>query len=234
MDNPNEYILIKSIDDGWEKLESLKKKWEKVKPNNDHKFPEYIDDRIEVLEDILNSELPIMEKFSRTNSEINIINAFIKKPHLGLKEIFFYTPINEKLRYFTMFHKHFSDKEFWRKLSMIYTGQDFQKLPHQIYKLYFNSNRPYREELMDEEEKAHYNKLPDIIKAYRCMSKEEKKREEFGFSWTLSKDVAQFFVDRNNKIYQKEHVIYEKLLHKSDIIAYLNERDEEEILYLPQ
>jgi len=75
----------------------------------------------------------------------------------------------------------------------------------------------YKDYFMDEENKAEFDKLPDKIKVYRgyddC---------PYGFSWTLSKKIAEMFGSN----------IREREVEKKDVFAYLNDRTEEEIIIL--
>jgi hypothetical protein len=44
-------------------------------------------------------------------------------------------------------------------------------------------------------ERRSLAKLPDDVKIYRGMTKQEASGKTFGVSWTLSKEVAKFFRD---------------------------------------
>ena len=54
----------------------------------------------------------------------------------------------------------------------------------------------------------------------------KKNAQEDGLSWTLSKEVAEWFASR----FENDGEIIEKTVHKTEVIAYFNDRDEEEIV----
>tara|TARA_R100001163_G_C5030112_1_gene170558 strand:- start:441 stop:1151 length:711 start_codon:yes stop_codon:yes gene_type:complete len=78
--------------------------------------------------------------------------------------------------------------------------------------------------MMDEEEKAFFDSLPDEITIFRGGI------DDKGFSWTLDKDKANWFANRLN---QNEEV-FEKTINKNNALAYLNGRGESEIIYIPE
>ena len=77
--------------------------------------------------------------------------------------------------------------------------------------------------LMGQENYEVYENLPDTFVVYRGL--QENARED-GLSWTLSKDVAEWFASR----FENDGEIIEKTAYKTEVIAYLNDRDEEEII----
>jgi len=106
--------------------------------------------------------------------------------------------------------------------------------------------------MMSRQERAYLKSLPDILTIYRAC----KKSNQAGLSWTLSHDTAKFFTlhmkagslidnvfqtirsgasvagrSRYNKL--KSFILHGQC-RKQDIIAYLNNRDEDEILIDPQ
>ena len=79
-----------------------------------------------------------------------------------------------------------------------------------------------KELLMTEEEFEFFNNLPEEITIYR--GAESIK----GISWTLSKEKAEWFAKR----FEINGTVFEKTVKKSDCFCYLNERQEEEIIYI--
>ena len=77
--------------------------------------------------------------------------------------------------------------------------------------------------LMGQENFKVYENLPDIFTVYRGL---QENAQEDGLSWTLSKDVAEWFANR----FDNEGEIIEKVIHKSEVIAYFSDRDEDEIV----
>ena len=79
--------------------------------------------------------------------------------------------------------------------------------------------------LMDYDELNYFNNLPEKIVIYRGgVSKR-------GISWTLNKDIAEWFANRFRAI-NKGGQLFEKKVFKNDCIAYFNDREEEEIIYI--
>ena len=79
--------------------------------------------------------------------------------------------------------------------------------------------------LMDYDELNYFSNLPKKIIIYRGgVSKR-------GISWTLDKDIAEWFANRFKAI-NKGGQLFEKKVFKNDCIAYFNGREEEEIIYL--
>lgn len=63
--------------------------------------------------------------------------------------------------------------------------------------------------------------LPDTFTAYRAGSAD-------GFSWTLSKEKAEWFQERFSAHYEVE--IHERVFKREDALFYTNEREEEEVI----
>jgi hypothetical protein len=79
-----------------------------------------------------------------------------------------------------------------------------------------------KELLMTEEELEFFNNLPEEITIYR--GAESIK----GISWTLSKENAEWFAKR----FEINGTVFEKTVKISDCFCYLNEREEQEIIYI--
>lgn len=88
-----------------------------------------------------------------------------------------------------------------------------------------------KELVMNEEELAYYNSLPDKVTLYRGCSIEEYEDEDgdscFGISWTTSRDVAEFFAFRNE---QEDTAVYSIEVDKEDIKAVFLSRNELEAI----
>lgn len=139
-----------------------------------------------------------------------------------------------KGKYISVFMKHmgsFSDEEYWENLTYAYMNQDFSHVSYDVYKMIFSSKRSNKEKLMSDEDIKFLKNLPDTIKIYRGGAKKEKSKG-YGISWTLNKDIAQQFVDRKKVLVSDDLEVLEITIHKSKVVAYLNQRNEEEIIYL--
>lgn len=77
--------------------------------------------------------------------------------------------------------------------------------------------------IMDKNDLKAYNDLPEQVIAYRGVQPGEPVK---GFSWSLNLNTAQWF----SKRFSDEGQVYSATINKSDVIAYINSRDEQEII----
>lgn len=99
----------------------------------------------------------------------------------------------------------------------------------------FSSEEPSREKLMSKKEQKYLSTLPENLTIYRGMTVQEFESGDFGVSWTLSKDVAEFFAytyGRNHATAHLPKMVHELQVKKSDIVAYFSERKEFEVIYM--
>ena len=90
------------------------------------------------------------------------------------------------------------------------------------WKRILRSPRVIQKSIMREEDYKLYEELPNDLVIYRgCVSKNEN-----GLSWTLSKEKAEWFASR----FGKTGHILEARIEKSNAIALLNHRNEQEII----
>ncbi len=80
-----------------------------------------------------------------------------------------------------------------------------------------------REELMTKEDLEYFDSLPETITIYRGVKKADKID---GVSWTLSREIAERFTYD----FLDDGYVVEKEVHKNDVLAYFNIRDEQEIV----
>jgi hypothetical protein len=125
-----------------------------------------------------------------------------------------------------------TDREFWTAVGQVWTDSENVWQYRQHWHLIFLSPRPEREYMMPEEDRAAFAAMPEQLTIYRGCNRLNKH----GFSWTLNRQVAEMFTRRNiinaetgKRV--KTRVI-ERVIHKSEAIAYLNDRKEEEIVTL--
>jgi hypothetical protein len=133
-----------------------------------------------------------------------------------------------------LFKKHqntFTDEEYWINLRDTYIRQDFEQLNYKDLKKLFSSKRNFREKLMDNEEQEYLNSLPDRISIYRGGSIEEPNTG-YGLSWSLNKEIAAKFVTIKSALTFDKMVVHEITIPKTKVVAYINSRQEQEIIYL--
>jgi len=151
----------------------------------------------------------------------NIHETDINKMFIGPEK--FYLPLKH-------FSQSLSDRDFWRILGEQYTmcNPRLGSISNEYFKL-LKSKRPERNALMNKSELNIYTNLPSLVKVYRGMSEEEYQCKNYGYSWTLNEEIAKFFA---NKFYSHEGTVTSLTVSQKRIIAYFNEREEEEVIYL--
>ena len=79
--------------------------------------------------------------------------------------------------------------------------------------------------VMDEEDRADFEELPDRVKIYRGVTEYNQNMVKV-LSWTLDRKVAEWFAHR---FMSKGHV-YAATILKKDILAYYDGRNEQEVV----
>ncbi len=132
-------------------------------------------------------------------------------------------------------HCRMNPKTYWKGLADAYTCSDDTYRYKEIIRKLFGKNLPRREELMTTSEKKYFNALPNSLTIYRGMTVEESKSKDYGISWSLKESIAEFYCNsymRNHSTYKMPKTIVKLLINKKEVIAYFNNRKEEEIIYL--
>jgi hypothetical protein len=121
--------------------------------------------------------------------------------------------------------KEIPDEKYWELLGDVFTDTENAWQNKSTWQMLFASDRPFRFAMMRPEDVAAFEALPDVVTIYRGCNYANKN----GLSWSLSEETAQFFADR---FYKNDNtgMILEAQVKKSDVIALLNHRNEQEIL----
>ena len=82
---------------------------------------------------------------------------------------------------------------------------------------------------MNQEERAAYKSLEDIVTVYRGVTSYNVKNVK-ALSWTLDRDTAEWFAHR----FGEEGTVYEAQIPKEHILAYFNGRNESEVVVDPK
>ncbi|WP_099369859.1 hypothetical protein [Sphingobacterium sp. 1.A.5] len=88
---------------------------------------------------------------------------------------------------------------------------------------------------LNNDDAEYFNQLPDQITIYRGMTVEEFEGGEYGVSWSLKKEVAEFFANtygRNFSTVDSQKIVVERTINKKDVITFNNERKEFEVIYI--
>lgn len=126
-------------------------------------------------------------------------------------------------------------KLYWETLREVYTMSDDLFIYRNDLRLAFMSEEENRESLMSKKERTVLNILPDKVKIYRGVTTDEIDSKCFGLSWSLKKEVAEFFAFKYRRNYDSSSslkTVIEMEVDKNEIIAYFHDREEEEIIYL--
>lgn len=126
--------------------------------------------------------------------------------------------------------KHLTDKEYWDLLSDIWTDTENYWQNAAEWQEFFSSARPWRKYLMTTEERNHLRSLPNPVTVYRGFSVDEAEK---GLSWTTSLNKAYWFAQRLTKDGEVPRIAT-MTVDKDQIIAYKNERGEDEVIILPE
>lgn len=129
----------------------------------------------------------------------------------------------------------FGNKIYWYALKGTYDLCDNLYPYKEEIKKAFSVNIPGKRDLMNKEEKELLRSLPETVTIYRGMTEAESISKDYGVSWTLNKEVAQFFAfqyRRNHATQGKKKVVEELTINKKDIVAIFLGRKEFEVIYL--
>lgn len=153
------------------------------------------------------------EKIDRCSNTVSVYNIIRKSYRLTfLKFIWNYLSVQDKGR---LLRSAWTESED--------PNQDVNVSISEAVKMFKNSDKEF---LMKENELEFLRSLPDEIKLYRGVA---VGRNPEGLSWTPNLELARWFSHRFDN---KEEKGYVKcgIANKKDILAYLDERNEEEIV----
>lgn len=120
----------------------------------------------------------------------------------------------ELLNILTKYAHCFSDEEHWEMITDYWVLQEMNTNGERLenWKKIFNL-RPRINKLVE--------KLPETFTAYRA-------GDESGFSWSLSKETAEWFQNRFSDVYETE--IHQREFKRDEILFYTNSRNEQEVV----
>jgi len=141
----------------------------------------------------------------------------------------------ERFHVFYQIRNSLSDKLYWETLGYVYSLSDNLYDQRKKVRRCFRERRPHKSYLMSKLERDYLNTLPETLTIYRGMTCKEYKSKEFGISWTLKKEKAEFFAFTYWRNFSTNHL--KKMVHsidikKSQVEAYFGGRNESEIIYL--
>ncbi len=134
-----------------------------------------------------------------------------------------------RLPFLKHIQKTLSPDEMGRMLADIWVGSENPnncEIPLSTLIKWFK--KASRESLMDAEELAYYDSLPDEFMVYRGIGSKSNKK---GISYSLSLEKAEWFAKR---FQQKKGYVLAGTAKKKDVLAYFNSRKEQEVLVEPK
>jgi len=134
-----------------------------------------------------------------------------------------YDLITDEKEYYEFLKDAYIDSEF--PMSGFYEYED-------LLKLFWHKNYPKL--MMDKDELAFYNQLPNELTIWRGIRVEDELDEEnIGFSFTLDKEKAEWFAKRFSQDGRGTPMLIEAKVKKDKILSVFLNRGEEEVLVSP-
>lgn len=213
-----------------ERAKELLEKLTQPKNINEEKKKKHI----KCLEKIISGKItgdPIIQFMRNAECIVAAFNFIDSEGKETFNQLCMSTSKSQLLPLFKKFQKSFTDIEYWENLGYVYVMQDFEQIDYLMLKKIFSAKRANREYLMSQEEQEFLKRLPDEIEIYRGGTINELK-EGFGISWTLNKQIAEKFAKNKSIQTGQEMTIHQLIIKKNKVVAYLNSRKEDEIIYL--
>lgn len=183
----------------------------------------------------------VITPYNDNDFVINDINSMYQRKQEMLNQakrehnFFKYVFLHERPYRVRIFHSEvlewdISKQDFWWLFKDVWLDSEniFENkiLWHSLLK----THRDEPQLMMNEDERETLESMPDKLTIYRGGI------DDKGFSWTLNKDTAKWFAkrwDKHNYYPISVPSVFEKEINKVDVLAYLDDRNEEEILYIP-
>lgn len=122
-----------------------------------------------------------------------------------------------------------TDKDYWELLRDVWVDSENIWQNKDLFKKLLTSKRKGSEYFMNASENRFFDKLPEEFTIYRGY---HENRNKNGFSYTLDKKIADWFSVRFTDASLYVPNVKEIVVKKKDVFAYINSRDEKEIIYL--
>ncbi|MDB4778227.1 hypothetical protein OAG68_02100 [bacterium] len=122
------------------------------------------------------------------------------------------------------------DRTYWELASSVYTQSENLHQNQAAIRQVLTSDRPERTAMMTTEEQQFLDGLPSQVEIFRGFAFDNSR----GWSWTISRDKAEWFANRYAKELGGITRVASGSIAKCDVIAYLDGRDEKEIVCDPK
>jgi hypothetical protein len=122
-----------------------------------------------------------------------------------------------------------SNEDYWELVGSVWVDSENIYQNEDEWEFLLSSERPGREHMMDEEERAAFAALPDTLTVYRGCHRE---LNEDGLSWTLDRDRAAWFAKRFASVTGSDPIVHVGEVSKSQVVAHFLGRNEAEIVLI--
>lgn len=134
-----------------------------------------------------------------------------------------------RLAFFKYINEYLSEQDFAELLKIVWIQTEFNSdttnvSQKEMVNWFRTANKKY---LMDDKERNRLSSLPNGVSVCRGVRSADYK---YGMSWTLNYNKAKWFAERFDA---KTPIIYKTIIQKEDILAYINERNEQEVILDP-
>lgn len=119
-----------------------------------------------------------------------------------------------------------SNPDYWETVFNTYTGVEFTTCDSDVWLDLMDGAQAHKDKFMSEDELSVIQSLPDVVTVYRG-AKEDTN--EMGISFSLDYKKAEWFAQRFDS--DSSPVVVEAKVKKEDILAYLENRGESEIIF---
>jgi hypothetical protein len=121
------------------------------------------------------------------------------------------------------------DAAYWDLLAIVWMESENIPQMQDVWDTLLADDRPGRENMMDDEERAALAALPDVVTVYQGHT----TARDDGWSWTTDRTMAAWFARRFAELEDSEPVVTTGHVRREDITAYLLGRHEHEVLVDP-
>lgn len=123
-----------------------------------------------------------------------------------------------------------TDAEYWENLAWMWRdSENIREQPDEWEEL-ITSDRPERERIMEDDERAALAAMPDTITIYQGHTEER----DDGWSWTIDHKIAVWFARRFAAMEESVPMITTAYVEREFVLAYFTQRGEDEILVDPE
>lgn len=114
-------------------------------------------------------------------------------------------------------HLEWSDEQVWKLITDIWIDTEMPYQQRDLWSKLFSLRTPARALVSD---------LPEEFTIYRG-------GDAGGYSWTLSEEIAEWFVERNQRFGFSNTQVLKRTVRREDVLFYNNDREEQEVVIFP-